>query len=50
MERVRLKLGLSKQDLGEIAHVARATVSRLINDAEVPRRPATLDRIGVALG
>lgn len=46
----RLELGLSKHDLARIARVARPTVSRLINHAEIPSRAATLGRIEKALG
>lgn len=50
VDSARLELGLTKRELGLIARVARSTVSRLINDAVVPSRPATLDKIGGALG
>lgn len=46
----RLELGLSKHDLARIARVARPTVSRLINHAEIPARASTLARIEKALG
>jgi predicted transcriptional regulator len=46
----RLELGLSKHDLARIARVARPTVSRLINHAEIPARASTLARIERALG
>ena len=46
----RLELGLSKHDLARIARVARPTVSRLINHAEIPARASTLARIDQALG
>jgi predicted transcriptional regulator len=46
----RLELGLSKHDLARIARVARPTVSRLINHAEIPARASTLGRIEKALG
>jgi DNA-binding LacI/PurR family transcriptional regulator len=46
----RLELGLSKHDLARIARVARPTVSRLINHAEIPARASTLSRIEKALG
>lgn len=46
----RLELGLSKHDLARIARVARPTVSRLINHAEIPARASTLARIDKALG
>ncbi|BCP14025.1 helix-turn-helix domain-containing protein [Mycobacterium paraintracellulare] len=46
----RLELGLSKHDLARIARVARPTVSRLINHAEIPTRASTLGRIEKALG
>jgi len=46
----RLELGLSKHDLARIARVARPTVSRLINHAEIPARASTLASIEQALG
>ena len=46
----RLELGLSKHDLARIARVARPTVSRLINHAEIPARASTLGGIERALG
>jgi methyl-accepting chemotaxis protein len=45
----RLELGLTKHDLARIARVARPTVSRLINHAEIPGRASTLGRIEKAL-
>ena len=50
IDEARLELGLSKHDLARIARVARPTVSRLINHAEIPARASTLSRIEKALG
>ena len=44
-----VEMGLSKRELG-LMGVARSTVSRLINDAVIPSRAATLIKIGAVLG
>jgi hypothetical protein len=46
----RLELGLTKLELARIARVGRSTVANLINNAVVPAKPVTLERIGTALG